>query len=497
MKKTLYLFVCTAALSSHSKGQISLVGDMNAGTASSSPALLTPFNNKLYMSAKTAAAGIEMFACDGSSAPALVEDINPGTGNGMSSNFSNVYTATLGDFLYFAGNNGDGKGYELMRKGLSGPALRAGMEIYTGPATGEPLNITAFKDKIYFTADAPATTGRELYVYNPATDTTALAADINVGIQGSSADNFCAYKDKLYFSAYTPALGRELYSYDPATGTSTLVADIEPGLSSSVPYFLRVIGDKLYFIANTIANGYEIYQYDGVTATRLTDVNPGAGNGITGRLGWYKNKIYFAGDDGTSGSQLYSYDPATAATSLVYTFHPDGGFPVLFTNYGGKLYFQANDMANGMELWETDGTTTKMVQDLYVGGAGTPNYLTVWKGKLYFSAQTAASGTELFSLVTPEGLGLDNVSFKGSVILAPNPATGHTRLLLNLDETQRLQIAISDISGKTLYQHPVSQYQSGRHEVVLPVGNYASGTYFYTIADAEGKTQMTGQFSKF
>lgn len=495
MKKTLYLLVCAAAIGSHSKGQISLVGDINAGTASSSPALLTPFNNKLYMSAQTAAAGIEMFACDSSSAPAMVEDINPGTGNGMSSNFSNVYTATLGDFLYFAGNNGDGKGYELMRKGLTGPAVRAGMDIYTGASASEPLSITAFKGKIYFSADAQGTTGRELYVYNPATDTTTLVADLNPGSSGSSPISLCAYKDKLYFSAYIPPLGMELYCYDPVTNITTLAEDISP-ISAAVPKFLTVFGDKLYFIAHTAAQGYELYQFDGDTAIRLTDVNPGAGDGVNGRLAWYKNRIYFAGDDGSTGSQLYYYDPATGTTTLAYTFPSGGGFPSLLTNYGGKLYFQATDMTYGIELWETDGTTTKMVQDLYVGGGSIPNKLAVWKGKLYFSAQTAATGYELFSLATPEGLGLDNISFKGSVILAPNPATGDTRLLLNLDGTQRLQISISDISGKTLYQNPVSQYQSGRHEVVLPVGNYPAGNYFYTIADADGKTQMTGQFSK-
>jgi ELWxxDGT repeat protein len=494
MKKTLLFLAIAALIAPDSQGQVTLAGDINSGSSSSFPSCFVPFNDQLYMVARTAGVGYELFAYDGVSAPGLAEDVTAGTTDGVISTFG-ASIAVLGDSLYFAGNNGDGRGMELMKKGSAGVSTRAGLDIYTGPLSSEPLSITSFKGKIYFSAIA-ATTGRELYVYNPATNTSTLISDIQPGGGGSTPDNFCIYKDKLYFSALTTALGRELYSYDPATNATTLVKDLTPAFSST-PYSLKVIDNKLYFVAFTDANGYELYNYDGVTVTRVTDLNPGKGHGLNTGLALYKNKIYFSGDDGTSGTQLFSYDPATGTTALAYSFHPSGGYPVGFTVYGGKLYFQATEYINGFELWETDGTTTKMVQDLNTGSdASFPSALTVWKGKLHFAAQTATYGTELYTLSTPEGLGLPHTAFNGSVVVAPNPAGADTRLLLNLDGTQKLRIALSDISGKQLYTVPPGEYQSGHHEVALPMRDYPAGNYIYEISDDKGEKLMTGKINK-
>lgn len=496
MKKKLYLILSTTAIISSSQAQIILAGDINAGTVESRPGMFTPFNDKLYMVARTSATGFELFNYDQISAPNLIYDLFTGSNDGVATPSTRYKLAILDNEMYFSGS-ADGLGFELFKVGTGSVPVRAGNEIYVGPTSSNPAYITPLKGKLYFSA-TNATNGTELFVYDPLTNKSTLVDDIQPGSASSEPQWITVYKDKLYFSALNSSFGTELYSYDPVTDATTLVEDTYVGVFSSIPYYLTVIDDMLYYVAGSATFGRELYRYDGTTVTRCTDLNPGSGEGVNSRPFLYKNKIYIAGNDGTSNFQLFTYDPATSAIALAYTFDPSiSGLPHTFTAYGGKLYFSARTSTNGYELWESDGTTTKMVQDLEPGAAGSnPSSLTVWKGKLYFSATTASYGNEFYELSTPEGLGLANVPFKGSVILAPNPSTSDTRLLLNLDVSQKLQISVHDIKGSQLYHTPVCQYQSGSQEVTLPVNQYITGTYFYTIADEQGRILMNGKISK-
>ena len=497
MKKTLYLFICAAVVSNISLGQIFLTSEINPGTNNGFPCMLTPFNDKLYMQGRDATKGDELHAYENSGArPELVYDLMPGSSNGLKRCNPSSQLPVLDNKLYFSGNS-DTKGFELMRIGTTGAPEAAGPEVFPGTSSSDPMHLINFDNKIFFTATHPDY-GTELHAYNLATNTSAPVADIAPGASSSTPGMSVEYKGKLYFPAGNATTGRELYCYDPSTKIAALVQDIHVGFDNANPASLTVADGKLYFSANTLAYGTELYSYDGTDLKRCTDVNTGAANGVSIIGGYYKGKLFFSGNSG-SGFQLFSYNVSTNTTTFERTINPTGdAYPNNFCVYGRKLYFAANDGVNGAELWVYDGSLATMVKDLEPGSnPSNPNDLIVWKGKLMFRATTSALGSELYQLTTSEGLGFGDVSFKGSVIIAPNPATTDTRLLLNLDVSQKLQISISDIIGKQLYHIPARKYESGSQEVTLPLSQYSTGTYFYTIADEQGKMLINGKVNKF
>ena len=499
MKNTFFLSVFLLTICSTSQAQINLAADINPGTESSEPTMLTPFNGKLYMvSSYYGVYGFELFSYDGTNPASLVYDLAPGAVDGINTYEEHKPLPVLDGKLYFSGRT-DAGGYKLMRIEGSGVPSLAGSDLV--PGTTNQLYLTLFNNKIYFSAIL-SSTGFELFVYDPITNTTSLLSDIEPGSGGSNPGYFTPFQNKLYFSAQNSATGYELYSYDPTTNATSLVADIALGTEDSDPEQLTVIGNNLYFLATTPSYGQELYRYDGNSVIRCTDVNPGPAHGVEYFSALYNGEIYFSGRDGTSSSnRLFTYNPTTNTTALKYVIDPtiQGFYSRGFTIYGGRLYFFASTSVAGAELWVTDGITTNMVQDLFPGSSSAVSYLseiTVWNGKLYFTAFTNEYGIELFQLSTPEGTSIRNVSFKGDASIAPNPSHGNATLFLDLKEAQSLQISITDVNGRPLYHSAITHYQSGKQEVILPIFSFVAGNYFYKITNAKGGTMLSGKLNK-
>lgn len=501
MKKSIYLSIFMLAFGNFSQAQITLASDINPGAGSSAPQAFTPFNGKLYMITDLPDQyGRELFNYDGSNPASLVYDQNPGTNDGVQ------YVGTeslpvLNNRLYFTGNS-DATGYELMSIGTSGAPTLAGPELNVGSGSAPASYLTALGGKIYFSAFTAAT-GQELFVHDPVANTTVLVLDIMSGTGSSYPSSLVAYDGKLYFAAATASSGSELRCYNPSTNAVSLVSEISPAAASSTPENLTVIGDKLYFLATNAAFGKELYRYDGTTVTRCTDNNPEAADGVNYFSNLYKDEIYFMGKDGTANTRkLFAYNPSTNTTVLKYIIDPSINdlAPTKFTIYGEKLYFFAKTAANGTELWVTDGQSTNMVQDLEVGtGSGCASSyknMMVWNDKLYFTAKTTANGEELFELNTQGGTSIRNLAFQGNASLAPNPTNGKASLFLDLDEAQSLQISITDLNGREVYQSAIMQYQSGKQETILPTESFSTGNYFYKITNAKGGVLLSGKLTK-
>src|SRR5262249_52451407 len=135
-------------------------------------------------------------------------------------------------------------------------------DVVPGPTSGNAADFTAVGGKISFRADhnkaLDGNLGNELPFYNPATGTTSLVADLNAGSASSSIDpangtsQFTVIGSKLYFAANgnnatTGNVGTELFVHDSATGTTSLVADLNAGTAPSSPSQLTAIGTKLFF----------------------------------------------------------------------------------------------------------------------------------------------------------------------------------------------------------------------------------------------------------
>ena len=127
---------------------------------------------------------------------------------------------------------------------------------------------------LYFTASGDS--GRELYVVDDtAPEGARLIADVNMG--SSNPQELTLVDGKIYFvatgnNATDGDVGQELYVYDPVTDTTTLAADIIGGPESSSPRQLTALGAELYFVADTYdANDdfvTELFFYDPRAARR-------------------------------------------------------------------------------------------------------------------------------------------------------------------------------------------------------------------------------------
>ena len=247
-----------------------------------------------------------------------------------------------------------------------------------------PTDLTVIDGKLYFVAldsdvDDPTAWHSAIYVYDAATDTTTLvAADLDASGSVSPSD-LTVLDGKLYFTADDGTSGRELYVHDPATGDTTLV-DIN-AFGSSDPRELTAIAGKLYFSADDGISGREFYVYDPVTGTTtiVDDLAPGSASstpteltGITLTLGdavveagTSANDVPAPGDPLATGNVLTNdTDPNSGDTKIVVSVQAgttisDAGTPIIGT-YGTLLL--AADGTFAYTLDNADPDTNALAQ---------------------------------------------------------------------------------------------------------------------------------------
>ncbi len=261
----------------------------------------------------------------------------------------------------------------------------------------KPSDFVLYEDKLYFQGlgyDKDPTSD-ELWVTDGSTAGTKMVKDINVGFRGSFPEYLTAYKDKLYFSADDGIHGNELWVSDGTDTGTKRFQEICPssGLHSS-PNFLTEFKGKLYFAATNSSVGCEMWMTDGTdTGTRLLkDIYKGTGSGIALSPKFiYNDKLYFSATDGINGFELWETDGTESGTSMVKDINALGSSnPYGFLEYKGKFYFQADDGIHGNELWLTDGTNagTKIFKDLdtNLNEGSNPTSLIIYNNLLYFTA---------------------------------------------------------------------------------------------------------------
>jgi trimeric autotransporter adhesin len=361
------------------------VTDLAAGTASSSPGNLTPLGEKLIFTATTTATGVEVFAYDSVGGTSyLLKDIKPG---GTSSSPS-LFTV-LGNKVIFKAsdyvNTSSLYGSELWSTDGTVAGTKIVKDICAGFQDSYATNLTVFDDgvqtaRLFFQASNGAITGKngqELWSITPS---------------GVADDPLTANVDESW--------------------TTAMVADINPLVAGSTPANLTAMGGNLYFTATDGVNGSQIWKAtlngnpDDPTGTPLVDesVTIGAvtnGIGLTGpgALKAVGTELVFIGNDGISGIEPWVTDGTSLGTHMIQDInHIAGGNVQWLKNVNGTLYFAAQDATHGLELWTSDGTAggTYMIMDLYPGTtSGVYNqymgYPTVVNDTLYFLGMS--SGT--------------------------------------------------------------------------------------------------------
>lgn len=230
--KKIYTLVFSLVLSGAATAQVpSLFLDINDGAGNANPSNLIVFNNILVFSADDSSGvntggtdlGKEPWSTDGTVANTkIIADINTGSGN---SNLFNEFI--LNGALYFTANDGAA---ELWTTDLTA-AGTVKVDLFPAISGDVPNNAKVFGNTVYLTTNQP--NGNNQLTEWDGTNAAQIAPNVDGDAVITTVTEIAVYNNLLYlYSENTtdePAFGRELYSYNPDTDTYTLIKDIASG----------------------------------------------------------------------------------------------------------------------------------------------------------------------------------------------------------------------------------------------------------------------------
>ncbi len=518
--------------------QVELVKDINpSAPAFESNEKLIVYNGKLIFTANDGSAGNELWVSDGTeTGTLLLKDINPGANNSFPLNLTQTPTR-----LYFRGFT-DTQGWELYYTDGTTSGTVINTDLIPGASGSSPSNFYAAGNNLFYMAEDPDQSGRELFATNTSTVANALTSYSNDNaslVVGQAA----ALGDSLFFIPYSVPMSDPI-GFEPyyATPSSTgLLKDINPGSGNSFIIGMQNIGSEIYFFADTTneiePSNFDLWKTNGTpegtlgikelpensAGDLLTPVYNGliffvaSASGIGPEL-WVTDgtevgteivkvinpsntftgseinsitpageRIFFGARDGSTGKELWVSDGTEAGTMLVKDINPGASFaldaainPMIW--YNNKLYFAADDGTNGMELWITDGTEegTVMIEDINPGSAGSdPAQFVVFEESIYFVATDATNGRELRKY-TPEIA----ASITGTVtdIDSGNPLTS-----VSIENISQSEISQSDGSG----QYSIAG--AAEDTIVFTLNNYVPDTV--VVAEGQSVYNLQLQFN--
>ncbi|PWH83454.1 hypothetical protein DIS18_02555 [Algibacter marinivivus] len=463
-----------------------LLSDVRSGGLDSSPNGFHEFNSQLYFSAAGVQNKFNIFSTNGttiSSYPA----IRSGTGSAsprLLTTFGNllVFSARPSAFnqstpfygeeiLGFNGNAWTGGGDQIMIK-----------DINPLGNSSSPDSYTVFNNLLYFAATDDGTNGRELWVTNGTNAGTNMLININSGGASSNPMDLIVLNSNLYFTADDGVNGRELWVSDGTLAGTQRMANVNAVAEDlDNPENLTVFNNALYFTATHPSLGTEIFKLGGTTFTNMKNIASGSSSSNPSNLYASSGRLYFSADDNISGIELWSTTGFPATTNLVKNINtspssPDSN-PTDFAEYNGKVYFSATDGTNGVELWVTDGTNagTTMVSNINPSGNSNPTDLIVANNLLFFSADNGSAGNELWRYKDPL-LSVREIDLGNTISLYPNPTLNS----FSIDTESNIEtVEVLDISGKQLklFKKNINSYN---------IQTLVSGVYFVRIKTDKG-----------
>jgi len=223
-------------------------------SAYSSGLFFTPSTN-LFMAGTDAAGHQNIYMQNGSTLEQFRSNVysggmNPEQLTGLTTLIALNSTTTLNDSgVYFSGvDNADGeRGLYFVNANsgasLTGVSKHQAIDIVASDSSGsgnglDPYDLTAFKGELYFTGNDSYSSGRGLFVYNPATSSAtelikSTQLDLTDGYVASwgaaNAPTLAVYGGELYFGAANPnAFGaasvNQLYEYSGSGSIFNLVS---------------------------------------------------------------------------------------------------------------------------------------------------------------------------------------------------------------------------------------------------------------------------------
>src|SRR5689334_6311599 len=240
------LVALTPAAAARADGPPKLVKDLLPGQDSGSPHDLTAYKGALYFTGADAG-GFGLWRSDGTDVT-LFQRTNSGAG-----------FTVAGDTLYFAAEDA-ANGLELWRSEGGAPALVKDLEPGTGGSG--PRALTAAGALVYF--EAVTTAGGRALWRSDGTAAGPVPPKSFGANQGLSS--LTAVGSLLFFVANDGTHGRELWRSDGTPAGTFMVRDIDL-TGGSAPTMLTPFGAQLVFAATDPDHGTELWRSDGTSAT--------------------------------------------------------------------------------------------------------------------------------------------------------------------------------------------------------------------------------------
>ncbi len=377
------------------------VGYVDQIESSSDPAEFVQLGNWTLFSARDTVDGRQLWRSDGTEAGT---QIIAKVGGGVFSSTLPTQLTRLGDYVYFVAQ--DEAGSELWQSDGTTAGTKRITNLNPTPFVGSnPEELTAWGNKLAFTAET-ASSGRELYVYDPAISKATRVGNVQPGPLGSVPSGLTVLGERLLFVADDGVHGRELWSA-AADGSVGLVQDLKPGAAHAFPASLgdapfALVGEWAYFSADDGLHGAELWRTNGTAAgtSLVRDIFEGAESSSPRSLTPIQGGLAFRANDGLHGTELWFSSGDAGSTRLVADLAPgpETSSARDLVAVGDRLFFVADDGQHGLELWTSDlKASTQQVADLRPGADGSrPEQLVAWNDRLMFLATTPELGRELW-----------------------------------------------------------------------------------------------------
>jgi len=451
---------------------------------SSIPFDFTVFKNKVYFYAKDSANGMELRVYDNNSV-SLVADICPGTPNCVdyTYDYEKKYMAVVNDTLYFSARSSPTSRKNIYKyDGINPPVIAA--DLFDFLPSSIPRQFVSLDNKLYFLADTGLSFQiAEIMEYDPSTGSVKF---INSGGGIYERSSLIAWNNLLYYNGNNATVGRELFAYDPQTNSGTVVAEALQGTNGIAISDFEIVGSNLYFMALYPGSfDRQVCEYDG-SKINLISVDTNRGVYLT-QSGGYMHKAYCSYQGNicmglrydTTKWGIFLYDPKHKHLSL-FKEAPLATDDRLFS-YSNKLYYTDSSLMIGdfnkqsVDIHQSD--TTLSFHTIFLTSCFIYNNL------LFAAAILDVNLVEYELLVLYDStLSIANHVTKPKMAFAyPNPATNNAYIDIHIENVQTLSIQLADIQGRTVYLEQPKLYSPGMHKITIPISNLFHGTYVYSL----------------
>jgi ELWxxDGT repeat protein len=193
------------------------------------------------------------------------------------------------------------------------------------PAGSSPGGFTLFDGRFYFSA-ADVDHGGELWVTDGTSEGTGMVQDLWPGPGSSNPNDLTVSGDSLYFFAFLPDGSTGLFRLKSGSDAALLIRSFQPVVINNgrfpepiYPGELTPVGSTIFFLGtDPQGTGAELWKTDGTTSgtVLVRDINPGIANSIPFLLVAGIGKVFFQAFD-ESGPWLWTSDGTAAGTHRV------------------------------------------------------------------------------------------------------------------------------------------------------------------------------------